>query len=596
MKRWLIVFWVFASVAGRVRPCVGGPRPGSSRPRTDEFFVKLLGRLPEKTCETSQIEHGAVQFASSKSGDRSRAKADANAFLVSMGPNETFLYCAGAGYQTTRKRLITADATNYRDRKAPFSCELYPLAGGRIFEAGTCHLASLRDLSEDSRKILVQSVIESGRIAGLDEAESIQKAIGTVDGVLLADAIAQVYGACGLACVDAAFVSQLPPGLRSIISPERDRLAASSLRVLTSDETGPLQRLQLPALDSNQRYWLRLSPKDWVVSTDAVRRGVSEWHTVLDGERVPVEATGSAPRSDTVDKSHPEVRERDNDRADPSARSQLDLLTAQTKVLKGLLDTAQSTRETPVLWLIEIGVMLTGIGVITLGFLVGFTALRRLAQERVLSGTQLTQDLFLAVSERFGSESIRVREGAFLLLLERIASLDRENRRTGSRHAGGTSLTSLVRLLIATANTEPTERLRQYAFDELVRSIGATISGDRSLDSTGPLTGYDFRGVNLDNVNWEGVDARGVDFTGATFRGAILTRATFRDGCLRSTVLEGVDLRDADLSGVDLRSANLVAANLRNANLSRADLRGAQLLDLDLETARRFDARIGPLE
>jgi hypothetical protein len=485
-------------------------RRPSAAPATEAvFFVDLVGRLPGTTCDSAHIQDGAVQYSFSKSAERSRATRDANTFKgqvgpfkVFTGPNENFVYCSGAGYQTIIKHLTAADSSSYRTRTTPYACELYPLAGGRLFAPGTCTLASLDSLSDGDRMLLVQSAIESGRLAGLDEAKSLKKFADKDDEKPLADAVAQLYGACGLACADAAFVGKLPRGLRPIVVAARE-----------SSDFWP-GKLWSPA---------EPSPKD---PSPPVAHAI--------GENWPVAGWSSMPPNASRTDALPP----------PSlAPPQIDTLAHSVAYVTG---TTVSAAKSPIGWLIAAGCASTGVSVLTVGLLLGRNQRVRLKQDRLLGERRLNQDLYFEVLGSLSSESERVRRGAFRALLERIGRLSAASVPSDDDRK---AVDEIVRLLIAETIAEPSATIRKYALDELVKSLRATTSAQPMPESS-PLARYSFRDAKLDDVDWREVDAREVDFSRASLECADLSRA---------------DLRGADFRGAETRGLNRIGARTEGA-------------------------------
>ena len=112
------------------------------------------------------------------------------------------------------------------------------------------------------------------------------------------------------------------------------------------------------------------------------------------------------------------------------------------------------------------------------------------------------------------------------------------------------------------------------------------------------LVDTDLRGANLSCA-----DLRDADLWGANLRVSILTPvgqrvpklsgADFRGAILGEVNLRGTDLSGVNLSGTDLTAADLSEANLSGANLSSADLRGANLNDTNLSDTDLGNVALG---
>lgn len=144
------------------------------------------------------------------------------------------------------------------------------------------------------------------------------------------------------------------------------------------------------------------------------------------------------------------------------------------------------------------------------------------------------------------------------------------------------------------------------------------------LSFTDHLSGYDFSGKNLRNVNFtqavlRNANFRNADLTGAILDSAILQGADFTNATLdekwaliidlltsgegegqdfseydmRAAYLSGSDLENASLQGVDLSNAILSRANLKGANLGNANLREANLGGANLRNANLTGANLG---
>lgn len=151
------------------------------------------------------------------------------------------------------------------------------------------------------------------------------------------------------------------------------------------------------------------------------------------------------------------------------------------------------------------------------------------------------------------------------------------------------------------------------------------------LSFTDHLSGYDFSGKILRDVNFTQADLRNANFRNADLTGAILdsailqgadfTNATLDEkwaliihllttsqgadqnfseydmraaylskSDLENANLHGADLSDAILSGSNLQNADLIGANLHSVNLAGANLRNANLTDASLRSANLSSA------
>lgn len=127
---------------------------------------------------------------------------------------------------------------------------------------------------------------------------------------------------------------------------------------------------------------------------------------------------------------------------------------------------------------------------------------------------------------------------------------------------------------LATAKTENFLELAQIAqLDPLKDFAGGNLRGST-------LSGLDFAGANLAQVNLRGAVLTDIDFSEANLSGAKLGGAD-----LSGAYLENVNLTKADLHSASLALANLIGADLRGANLKEVNLSNANLTSAEVEGA-----------
>jgi uncharacterized protein YjbI with pentapeptide repeats len=115
------------------------------------------------------------------------------------------------------------------------------------------------------------------------------------------------------------------------------------------------------------------------------------------------------------------------------------------------------------------------------------------------------------------------------------------------------------------------------------------------LDGFNDLRGWDFRGQDLTNANFDFSLLTNADFTDAVVTGTIFHRTTSADpsrsfskeqlystASYRQKNLTGIGLRAVDLSGWDFSGQNLTGANLFDSKLTHADFNGAIVRDAQL--------------
>ena len=106
------------------------------------------------------------------------------------------------------------------------------------------------------------------------------------------------------------------------------------------------------------------------------------------------------------------------------------------------------------------------------------------------------------------------------------------------------------------------------------------------------LSGVDFRGAYLEEVQFEKSQLDGVNLQNADLWGAELQNANLSKAKLQNVNLWGANLQDANLLEAELQNANLSKANLQNANLSKAKLQNAILWGANLQHTNLSDAEL----
>ena len=97
----------------------------------------------------------------------------------------------------------------------------------------------------------------------------------------------------------------------------------------------------------------------------------------------------------------------------------------------------------------------------------------------------------------------------------------------------------------------------------------------------------DFRGAQLENVNFYMADLAGASLTGANLAGANLAGANLTGADLRNAILVGANLLVADLKGTILNGANLLGTH----NLTREQINSA-IYNRDTQIDSEFDATL----
>lgn len=130
---------------------------------------------------------------------------------------------------------------------------------------------------------------------------------------------------------------------------------------------------------------------------------------------------------------------------------------------------------------------------------------------------------------------------------------------------------------------------RQYA-DLHPDLTGANFSGFHLNDVN--LSGADLRSMQFIDAGLQNADLHGADLTHANLSGASMRGANLSNAVLVQTRLARADLSNANLTGANLSEADLGKANLSSANLSGANLQAAHLDEANLTRANLSGANL----
>lgn len=135
----------------------------------------------------------------------------------------------------------------------------------------------------------------------------------------------------------------------------------------------------------------------------------------------------------------------------------------------------------------------------------------------------------------------------------------------------------------------------EHGFEELRRVAQPRREQLEGADCSGVvLTGTQFVGVNLRNVEFYWAGLYDANFTHADLRGAHLQGTTLRGAIFRNADLRGADLGPSALGGgTNLDGADLTDARLEGARLDRATFTATTVFPRGFDPARAGMVRVG---